>query len=212
MTNQCPCGEPADNAFLGKRCAGRLERALGDLPALIADLDITLTRQSVTGAQSADGGKPTKKDAQPLPLNLGAGDVAADLRHTLVSAVRHLTEARGITAVPADTPVAMSAWLLKYHRSIPLDPAGPDIAEAVHAVTARIMAVIDLPTSRGRFKVGMCPETDAEGTLCPGEVWVHLPAEDLGRTATMECRVCHHVYEPIQWTRAGQRILKRGAA
>jgi hypothetical protein len=56
VTNNCVCGEPAGDAFLGKACARRLERALGDLPALIADLDITLTRQAVTGAHGE--GKP----------------------------------------------------------------------------------------------------------------------------------------------------------
>lgn len=211
MSSICPCGEPAGDGFLGKRCAQRLERALGDLPALIADLDITLTRQSVTGAHS-DAGKPPKKDAQPLSLNLAAADVAHDLRHTLVSAIRHLTEARGIMDGPADNTTSMARWLLRYHAAIPLDPAGPDIADAVHAITARIWQVVDLPTTRGRFKVGDCVEANEDGVPCPGEIWVHIPAEDLGQRATVECKVCRKVYEPWQWNKLGDRIIKRGAA
>lgn len=207
----CVCGEPAGDAFLGKRCAERLERALGDLPALIEDLDVTLTRQSVIGAHG-DGGKPAKKDAQPLSINLAAADVAHDLRHTLVSAVRHLTEARGIVDLPADNPTSMAHWLLKHHDSIHLDPAGPDIADAIHAVTSRIWQVVDLPTTRGRFKVGMCPELDTEGIPCPGEVWAYLPAEDLGVISTLRCRKCFTEYEPRHWMEVGLRILKRGAA
>lgn len=209
MSN-CACGKPAPDAFLCRACSLRLERALGDLPALIADLDITLTRQAVIGAHS-DGGKPAKKDAQPLPFHHKAGDVRADLRHTLVTAIRHLTEARGIAEGPADNTPAMARWLLKHHASITLDPAGPDIATAVHDITHRIVGVIDLPRTRGSFKVGMCPEAYEEG-MCPGEIWVHLPAEDLGQTATMECRACGKVYETWQWLRAGVRILKRGSA
>lgn len=210
MSN-CPCGKPAPDAFLCRTCSGKLERALGDLPALIADLDITLTRQAVIGAHS-DGGKPAKKDAQPLPFHKKAGDVKADLRHTLVSAIRHLMEARGITEGPADNELAMVGWLLRYHDSIRLDPDGPNIAAAVHEITDRVWQVVDLPRTRGQFKVGLCPEADEKGVLCPGEIWAHLPAEDLGTAATMECRTCGHVYETWQWHRAGARILKRGAA
>jgi hypothetical protein len=206
----CVCGKPARDAYLCRSCSRRLERALGDLPALLADLDVTLTRQAVTGAHSE--GKPTKKDSQPLPLHNGAAAVAFDVRHKLTTSVRHLTEARGIIDLPADNPPAMARWLLLYHDTIRLDPAGPDIASDIHACTTAIMTVIDLPTTRGQFKVGMCPETDEQGTLCPGEVWVHLPAEDLGLLATMECRKCGKVYETWQWLRAGARILKRGSA
>ena len=205
MTNLCTCGTPVADAFLCKGCSRRLERALGDLPALIADLDVTLARQAATGAHS--GGKPTKKDAQPLPLHNGAAEVASNLRYVLATSVRYLTEQRGIIDTPADNPPAMARWLLKYADSIRLDPAGPDIASDIHGVTAAIMDVIDLPRMRGRFKVGMCPDTP-----CPGEVWVHLPAEDLGEPATMTCRVCQHMWPTWEWSRTGARILKRGAA
>jgi hypothetical protein len=241
--SDCVCGEPAGDAFLGKRCAERLERALGDLPALIEDLDITLTRQSVIGAHS-DGGKPAKKDAQPLSLHIAAAEVASDLRYKLATSIRYLTEARGITdhgpwclertwqvpfiwhtcggcAQPKDNPTSMARWLLRHRDSIRLDPAGPDIASDIHAITASIMEVVDLPKTRGRFKVGMCPEESSgvlnpDGTTtviyCVGEIWAVIPAEDLGQLATMECRSCGKVYETWQWHRAGARILKRGAA
>lgn len=222
MSNLCPCGEPAPEAFLGKRCAARLEGALGDLPALIADLDITLARQAVTGAHSPDGGKPPKKDAQPLPFHKNAGEAATYLHQTLVWAIKHLTEARGLTVLPADNTLAMARWLHKHHDSIRLDPAGPDIAKAIHAVTAYIMEVVDLSKTRSRFKVGMCPEPvevvhTPDGRIvitayCPGEVWVHLPAEDQGEAPSMRCRCCHRIWATIEWNSAGKRIQKRGAA
>src|SRR3546814_11799409 len=94
MTNLCTCGTPVPEAFLCRGCSERLRRALGDLPALIADLDITLARQAATGAHS--GGKPTKKDAQPLPLHNGAAAVASHLRYVLATSVRSLTEQSGL--------------------------------------------------------------------------------------------------------------------
>lgn len=205
----CVCGKPARDAFLCRACTERLRKALGDLPALIEDLDITLARQGVTGAHSE--GKPTKKDAQPLPLHNGAGEVASDVRYKLATSVRYLTEARGIVDLPADNPTSMARWLLTNIDAIRLDSAGPDIARDVHACTAAIMGVVDLPTTRSRFKVGMCPETEG-GALCPGEVWVFLPAEDLDEAPSMTCRRCGHVWVSIEWTSAGRRILKRGAA
>lgn len=206
MTAKCVCGQPCDSAFLCRGCSLRLERALRGLPALIADLDVTLTRQAVTGAHSE--GKPTKADSQPLSLNLAAADVAHDLRHTLVSAIKHLTEARGITTLPKDNTRAMAYWLWRYHRSIPLDPAGPDIAEAIHAIRARIVAVIG-PEPDIRIKVGNCPEVDEDSRLCPGGVWASIPREG---PATMECRACGTAWPAIEWEQTGKRILRRGAA
>jgi hypothetical protein len=213
MTALCPCGEPSPGAFLGKRCAERLHRALGDLPALIEDLDITLTRQGVTGAHSGEG-KPPRKDAQPLPLHNGAAEVASNLRYVLATSVRYLTETRGIRLDGPDDPptVWLARWLLTHHASIRLDPAGPDIASDIHGITSAIMDVVDLPKTRSQFKVGMCPEANAEGVLCPGEIWAHLPAEDLGKLATMECTTCGKVYETWQWRVAGPRIQARGSA
>lgn len=205
----CVCGKPARDAFLCRPCTEALRRALGDLPALIADLDLTLARQGVIGAHSE--GKPTKKDSQPLPLHNGAGEVASELRFRLVVAIKAIAEPRGIVGLPADNPTSMAHWLLTNLDSIRLDPAGPDIARDIHACTAAIMGVIDLPTTRSRFKVGMCPETQ-DGVLCPGEVWVHLPAEDLDDAPSMTCRRCGRVWVSIEWTSAGRRILKRGAA
>jgi hypothetical protein len=192
---------------LCRGCSKRLERTLGDLPALIEDLDVTLTRQGVTGAHSGEG-KPPKKDAQPLPLHNGAAEVASNLRYVLATSVRYLTETRGIRLDGPDDPptVWLARWLLTHHASIRLDPAGPDIASDIHGITSAIMDVVDLPKTRSQFKVGMCPED------CPGEVWVHLPAEDLGEAATMECRLCGTSYPPPMWELTGKRILKRGAA
>lgn len=206
----CLCGKPARDAFLCRACTETLRRTLGDLPALIADLDLTLARQGVIGAHGE--GKPTKKDSQPLPLHNGAGEVASDLRFRLVVAIKAIAEPRGIVDLPADNPTSMAHWLLTNLDAIRLDPSGPDIARDMHACTAAIMVVIDLPTTRSRFKVGMCPEVDSEGVPCPGEIWVHLPAEDLGVPATMQCKACGKVYETWQWLRAGARILKRGSA
>lgn len=209
MAVTCACGRPAPDAYLCRGCAERLCWALGDLPALIADLDITLARQGVTGA--LDESKATKKDAQPLPVHVGAGEVASNLRYVLVTSVRYLSEARGITEGPEDNPTSMARWLLRHSDSIRLDPAGPDIASDIHGITADIWDVVDLPTTRGRFKVGTCPEV-YEGASCPGEVWAYLPAEDLGIISTLKCRRCGVEYEPRRWTDVGARILKLGAA
>ena len=202
----CPCGAKPDSAFLCRGCSERLRRALSDLPALIADLDITLTRQAVTGAHSE--GKPTKKDAHPSLLQFDAAEVASDLRYRLVIAIRALAEPRGWTNYPADDPTSMAEWLLKYHESIRLDPAGPDIASDIHAITARIWRVID-PQPDIRIKVGNCPEVDEDGRLCPGGVWASIPREG---PATMECRSCGTGWPAIEWERIGMRILKRGSA
>lgn len=235
----CDCGRPAPDAFLCKVCIRRLEQRYAELPALMDDLLVTLTRQDNIG--EASGGERTKGSAPPLTVSLSAADVFADITRNLTRTVAHLVElgqripcgcghahSQHYTLVPFTrlcwwrrcrcdgyrptdrfTVAEMVPWLLHRMKHITLDPEAPRILEGMDDVTKRLIDVINIPEDLRSFPVGMCPETDAQGTQCPGEIRAHIPPPGEGKRAQMRCRACGVVYEPWQWMRAGKRIKPR---
>src|SRR3954469_11779790 len=85
----CPvatCDRPRPgNAHICGACAGQLERDLGDIPGLVDQLDVTLSRQASGGA---GGGSE-----RPLPFDPRASEALDGLRTTLVGWTRVLLEA-----------------------------------------------------------------------------------------------------------------------
>lgn len=119
------CSRPSPDAFVCTGCADALRRDLGDMPALLADLEVTLTRQDVLrdaskppafhrgGADNSADGKPLpphlrSRDAgyalpsTPWPYSQAAGVELDDAVNTLSTWVRHLHDARGLS-LPAWT-------------------------------------------------------------------------------------------------------------
>jgi hypothetical protein len=77
--NTCPCGRPAGSFTLCRVCVRTLTGLLVEVPALAADLDVTLTRQDrVSEAVGRSGG-----DERPLPFSVVASDAARLLRATV---------------------------------------------------------------------------------------------------------------------------------
>lgn len=90
------CGRPSPDAYLCTGCTSQLERILAELPAHLAELEVTLTRQART--TRGGGGKPTKAAESPLPYDVAASDLADRVRNGLSTWIRHLTESRGVEA------------------------------------------------------------------------------------------------------------------
>lgn len=147
MALRCPvrdCGRqmPGGNAICGC-CEGDLARALGDVPWLVRELRVTMSRQGrrpATGRarEVDDDPYPATLHPTPLPLDLGASDVlelltaALDRWHqTLLGrTVRPAGPVCGscehpscglivYTTPPTDrTPVTLSRWLLHRHHAL----------------------------------------------------------------------------------------------
>lgn len=90
MSAVCPVCKREQNAgLLCHECTSLLERELGDVAALVADLDITLSRQARIGAGGGGGGNRPKGWARErLPINLGAVETAANLGDVLTKWAR----------------------------------------------------------------------------------------------------------------------------
>ena len=229
------CGRPVDDAWVCMHCAGTLERALGDIPAIVHQLDITLAK----GGRFADRNERAGAET-PLPIDPRALKARSQLRAHLVAWVRLISEERGMPLPgcnplaisawlqPAESPEAMSAWMLHHVEWLRHHQAGHDAIDELVADVDYARKVIDVPANRTTFPVGPCPELASEPvsdpTLpglsgqylarctghCPGEVRAYIPNDET-KPCRLECTVCHTTWGTVQWRRAGHRIKERQA-
>jgi hypothetical protein len=218
------CDHPITDAWVCQRCAHQLERALGDIPAVVHQLNLTLAKQTRYADRNERGG-----NEQPLPMDPAASAASSDLLAHLVAWVRLIAETRGIPlpAAPIYNPGgnpglnSMSRWMLAHVEWLRHHEAGADCVDEITSDMRVARRVIDVPANKTKFAVpGPCPEfapmvtvsalNVAFGSHCPGEVWAYIPNTDT-QPARLECNTCHTIWESWQWMRLGKRIKDREA-
>jgi hypothetical protein len=228
------CDRPVGDGFVCQRCAHDLERALGDIPAVVHQLNLTLAKQTRYADRNERGG-----NEQPLPMDPLASAAASELRHHLCNWVTIVAETRGLplpaAAIyhPGGEPGmdTLARWMLAHVEWLRHHEHGYVAVEELTVDMRTARRVIDVPANRTTFPVGPCPEFQPpnEPTLegaaiihpvtgqwinlsryCPGEVWAYIPNTDT-QPARLECSACHTVWESWQWLRAGRRIKDREA-
>jgi hypothetical protein len=204
--NECVtgCGRPTrDQRLLCDHHVWELEQALAEIPALLDELAVTLTRQDKLG-HGEGGNKPTKASEQPLPYGVQASEKLGELRAFLVGWIRDVAETHG-HELPADDLRAMSRWLLARLDLLAAHPAADDVYGEITSAVAHGWRACDRAATRTRFIVGPCPELDGVAA-CIGDVWAHIPTSE-DKQAVMVCAHCGATWETHQWLRAGKRIL-----
>jgi hypothetical protein len=232
------CDHPVTDAWVCTRCAHNLERALGDIPAVVHQLNLTLAKQT----RYADRNERVSSE-QPLPMDPLASEAIGQLRAHLVQWASFIQDERAwvktmrfwtwtwterghnIPVVetltrPANLDI-LSRWMLHHVEWLRHHEAGHDCVEELTGDMRTARRVIDVPANRTKFAVpGPCPEWMDPGVphgiggtsimCCPGEVWAYIPnTED--QPARLECNACHTVWESWQWMRLGKRIKDREA-
>ena len=181
------CDRPVpDQAYACQTCANRLERALGDIPALWAELDTVLTRQARYSDPEGRGGD------KALPFNLKASDVRGALRGTLNTWCRLIAEERG-KDLPEDHPAAVARWLLNHVTWLRHHRAGADAVDEITSVVHKMRGIIDRPAER--IYAGPCRDCNGDMYGKPG-------------AAMVECRPCgleYDVAEMVAWMRQEAR-------
>lgn len=171
MSRPCPCEHcerpaPGDQTVCGA-CEAELGRALDAVPAVMADLDDTLSRQT----SRTTAGKPAET---PLPYDARASEAGWVLRSALVGWVRQLQETKP-EEWPADTAPDMAAWLSARLSRLVRHPAAQEAhGEIVTAVRAA-QRVTDRPAER-QF-AGRCPQCDEPLYARPGAPQVRCRTE-----------------------------------
>ena len=175
------CDRPVAEGWVCQTCANRLERALGDIPALWAELDVVLTRQARYSDPEGRGGD------KALPFNPTASEIGWVLRNTLSTWCRLIAEERGRVLPASDTPAAVAGWLLHHTTWLRHHRAGHEAVEEITSVVGKIRQAVDRPAER--IYAGPCKD-------CNGDMYAKPDA------ATVACRPCgleYDVAEMVAW-------------
>lgn len=173
--NECACGKPTrDNAVLCDNCTDELDRALGNVPSVVEELDI-----SITGQRSAPIVFGSPSATLSLPWHEMAAEAMRELRTILVLWTRLCAEegvGSGPTELPADNLPAISRWLMHKVAGLAHHDAGQDALDEITNAIAECERVI-FWKRRSRTYLGPCGQRveDEEGVVlmdaCAGEVY-----------------------------------------
>jgi hypothetical protein len=201
----CPsCGCSQVEGLLCHAETVHIEIALGDVRAVIEDLNVTLSKMDKMGGGGAPGLARERWAYSP-----GASLAADYLVNTLTTWARDVA-GEDFTVDPVRHPAISASFLLLSHiPEIRRHPEVKELHEEILATVAQARAAADRPANRTIIFVGPCPELGEDGGFCDGEVYAYFPIED-SRPPKMECRTNgQHKWMAMQWLRAGKRILDR---
>ena len=158
------CRQPAQDGFICWPCTRRLKTHLDSLPGLLAELDITISRQARTGTPQE--GRSAEK---PMPLHIGASDALAALQASIHGWCRCLSE--DTEAAPSGEP---HEWLAANIESLRMREWAPDaLVELIGqrggehgSRIGRAWATVDLPPEA--VFAGRCPCGATELLARPG--------------------------------------------
>lgn len=122
-----------------------LASLLREIPALVDDLAITLTRQDKLTRGSVVG---SNSGVQPLPVNLAASDAHELLHSTLASWVRHALEYRSMPYAGPRTTAGIARWLADHVTSLAMTEGCEEAHDEIAHAMGQCRRVCDLYTDR----------------------------------------------------------------
>jgi len=176
--------------FLCTLCAKELQALLSDLPWLLRQLDITVTRQDKLGTAQVG-----KSSDNPSPINVGAMETARSLRGQLGTIVRDMCETRGAT-VPdrAWTSSLLAAWLASNVSAIACSEGAGEVYDEIRSATDAILAAINRTS---RMWCGPCTTVVAhDQTGADIECGIDLYADRENLAEQIQCPKCRMFCEP----------------
>lgn len=193
--SECKCGRPTrDAAYVCDNCGDELARALGDIPWLAEELEVTISRQKGVDYRGVGGGKGARKASErPSPVVWGASEARDHLKAVLVSwalyahqeGVRNSNPNAGL---PADTLGALSAWLLWMVDGLTFDEIGPDAVEEITDAVAKCYRLID--SRPDKWYAGPC-NAELESGECGSDLYANAAQGDV------KCGNCGAVYDVV---------------
>lgn len=218
MNTACPvCHRAQVEGLLCHRCTTMLEKDLGDIPAILVELDVTIARMDrvPVGGSRAQTPEP---DEEPGLASIAhtrntvgwrAVHAADDLGNCLTSWAYSVTHKRVAWARHRNPTTLAASMLLAGITEIRRHPDVRDLFGGITEAINHARQATDQPDTKTVILVGPCPEADEHGAPCPGDVYAIIPTEE-DRPGKMECRADgEHRWSSMQWLRAGKRILGR---
>lgn len=196
------CDRPVVEGHVCTHCSGRLERALGDIPALAEELDTVLTKQARYADPEGRGNDPA------LMFNTAASELGWVLRNTLSTWCRLIADERGKELPGNDTPAAIARWLLHHVEWLRHHRAGHEAVEEITSVVNQIRKAIDRPAAR--IYVGPCRECETDMYGRPDSITVKC--KNCGEESDVEERwawMREQVYGRLVTTKEAVVLLSR---
>lgn len=196
MTATCPfCTAEQHAGLLCNTCTTRLERDLGDVAAIVGELDVTLSKQARIG----NGGTPgLARERTPIAVN--AMDPVWVLGNVLTTWARDVSEGQGWVWVASTQPPPSQAArvLLNLIPAIRRHPAVNEMVDEITDAIRLARQTVDRPADRQYL--GQCwaenPDEEGRQVTCLAEVWARRSASEV------QCKVCgteHPVAERRAW-------------
>lgn len=184
MTRACAvCDEQTpDDGYLCHGDTRRLALALIDVPALVRELDVTITKRSRVAHRTGPA-RYMELDPVRMVFDLRASEALTSLRSSLRGWAGNLAEDVGWDIGPTDEGVRGTAmWLAGHTGKIRLRDWAPDMFIEVMDAIRTAHRAIDAPPDI--VFMGHCPAPTVEGGACGAELWAKSGA------AASWCRAC----------------------
>jgi hypothetical protein len=178
----CPCClRDQTQGLLCHGCTSTLERELADVPAIVAELDVSLSRQARIG-NAGRGGLASEKDPWKQRVSIAAGA----LENVLTTWARDLSDEEWRPGIGAHPAHAAASYLLMSIDSIRKHPAADALHDEVTDAVRQARRDVDRPADRQYL--GVCRH-EFEGVPCPEELWAQPWAE------IVRCKTCGHDHD-----------------
>lgn len=179
------CNRPADGGTVCRACIADLTTHLNDLDWLLDELNLVTTRQ--TQYANPYETTPATGGETPLPVNLTAADITADLVIALQTWVKRLLSEHPGWTPPSSHVKAYARWLATRTDVVRNHHHGHRLVEAIDQAAHKARYTIDRPADR--WYAGVCSATtDGADGECPEDLYAKTT------DGTITCRRCgtHH--------------------
>lgn len=189
MNATCPvCLRDQDAGLLCHACTSALERDLGDVPAIVAELDVTLSKQARIGSGGSAG-----LARERMPMHEGARLAGDYLQNTLTTWARDVSGERWHPDDAFNATTGAAALLLLRIKDVRSHAAVVELVDEVTDAIRQARHAVDRPADRQYL--GVCL-SEFEGVTCTEEIWARPGADEV------TCKVCgitHEVAERRAW-------------
>ncbi|SED51564.1 hypothetical protein SAMN04490240_4084 [Rhodococcus pyridinivorans] len=134
-----------DGYYLPRHDQDKLIELLDQIPDLIEDLTIAISRQD----RIAGGGPRTRNgsDEQPIPIGLHAMEAADLLHHTLTAWTNHVCEQRNYPRPRNDT-LTLAAWLKRWIIALALTEGSEEAPHDIRLAVRQARQAVDRPREK----------------------------------------------------------------
>lgn len=134
-----------DGYYLDRPSQAALIELLDQIPDLVDDLTIAITRQD----RIAGGGPKTRNgsDEQPIPIGLHAMEAADLLHHTLTAWTNHVCEQRNYPRPRNDT-LTLGRWLKQHMIALALTEGAEESLDEIQHAIRQARRATDRPRPR----------------------------------------------------------------